>query len=211
MTAYEHVMLGGTLGLAAGLHKRYGWNVIALAGVAAALPDWDGLSILFGSEAYARAHRVWGHNLLVASGLGAAIGILEQQTGIFRRICRALSVKRASLAPAQRAPVEAPPAAVPSLTICVTAGFLASYSHLAADLVYSYGEGQPWPLPLLWPFSSRSWVIPILRWGDLGATLIFIVEMFALYRWPSRAQSIAWLTLTAVVAYVGARWCISAF
>ena len=42
----------------------------------------------------------------------------------------------------------------------------------------------------------------MVAWGDLGATLIFVVEMFALYRWPGRARPIAWLALIAVGAYV---------
>ena len=81
MTVYEHIMLGGSLGLAAGLQRYYGWGVIALAGVAAALPDLDGLSIAFGPQAYASAHRVWGHNLLVAGSMGALAGVCEFKFG----------------------------------------------------------------------------------------------------------------------------------
>jgi len=46
MTTYEHAMLGITGALAAGLHRRYGWQIVAMAGVTAVLPDWDGLSLL---------------------------------------------------------------------------------------------------------------------------------------------------------------------
>jgi hypothetical protein len=45
-------------------------------------------------------------------------------------------------------------------------------------------------------------------WGDLGATLLFLVEMFALYRWPTRAGAIAWLTLAAALTYVGGWWVV---
>ncbi len=205
MTVYEHIMLGGSLGLAAGLQRRYGWDVIALAGVAAALPDLDGLSIAFGPQAYASAHRVWGHNLLVAGSMGAAAGVCEYHFGFLQRLCHSATT-RANAQPHIDLPAASRQRIACPLVICVTIGILASFSHLAADLVYSYGNGQPWPLPLLWPFSGRSWVIPVLRWGDLGATLLFIVEMFALYRWPSRGTGIAWLTLALVAAYVGARW-----
>src|SRR5262249_3647124 len=82
-------------------------------------------------------------------------------------------------------------------------GLMAGYSHLVADYFYSgHPTLQAWGLPLLWPFSDRAWARPTVAWGDLGATLIFIVEMFALYRWPGRARLTAWLALTAVVAYV---------
>ena len=207
MTVYEHFMLGGSLALASGLQRRYGWHMVALAGVAAALPDLDGLSIAFGPQAYADAHRVWGHNLLVAGGMGAAAGACEYKFGVFERFSRSAVLQKSPQTSSARPAGNVPGAVTPSLAICALTGVLAAFSHLAADLVYSYGNGgHPWPLPLLWPFSRRNWVIPILQWGDLGATLLFIAEMFALYRWPSRATGIAWLTLTLVAAYVGARW-----
>jgi hypothetical protein len=59
---------------------------------------------------------------------------------------------------------------------------------------------------LFWPFSSRGWAFPIVPWGDLGATLIFIVEMFVLYRRPLEARGTARLTLALLLAYVGAWW-----
>jgi len=52
------MMVGASLALGAGLHYKHGWRIVGLAAVAAALPDWDGLSFLFGSQAYAKAHRV---------------------------------------------------------------------------------------------------------------------------------------------------------
>src|SRR5262245_36692727 len=76
MTVFEHPMFGASLALLAGVRRRHGWGLIATAAAAAALPDWDGLSILFGSNAYAAAHRVWGHNLLVAGLGGAVVGIV---------------------------------------------------------------------------------------------------------------------------------------
>jgi hypothetical protein len=88
-------------------------------------------------------------------------------------------------------------------------GTAAALSHLPADLIYNgHAQLPAWPVPLLWPFSERGWQLPIVPWGDLGTTAIMLVEMFALYRWPSRAQSIAWLTLAAIAAYVGFRWLI---
>src|SRR6516164_4796755 len=76
MTAYDHAMVGANLAWMAGLQRKYGWPIVAISALTSALPDWDGLSILFGAEAYARAHRVWGHNLLVASALAAAVAAL---------------------------------------------------------------------------------------------------------------------------------------
>jgi hypothetical protein len=106
-------MLGGSLALASGLQRRYGWGIVALAGAAAALPDLDGLSIAFGSQAYANAHRVWGHNLLVAGGMGAAAGACEFKFGVFQRLCRsAVFQKNAG------AELEPPPGNAPRALAC---------------------------------------------------------------------------------------------
>jgi hypothetical protein len=53
-------------------------------------------------------------------------------------------------------------------------------------------------LQFLWPFSDRAWVYPIVSYGDLGTTAIFLIEMFVLYRWQARAQLIACASLLLV-------------
>ena len=52
MTTYDHAMLGVCGVLATGCQRRYGWPLVATAAVAAVLPDWDGLSLLFGAAAF---------------------------------------------------------------------------------------------------------------------------------------------------------------
>jgi hypothetical protein len=206
LTVYEHVMVGMNLALGAGLHRRYGWRLAAVAGFAAALPDWDGLSILFGAVAYAQAHRVWGHNLLVASltsGLAGGLAYWLNRAGGLDWIGKRVLPGRAASA----ARSGALPPAPGTLALWVGTGVVAGLSHLLADFFYSgHGDSQSWPLYLFWPFSMRGWCYPILPWGDLGATVLFVVEMFLLYRWPSRAQIIAWASLAAVVCYVAVRW-----
>jgi hypothetical protein len=209
VTVFEHVMLGASLGLAGGFQRTHGWRFIGMAGIAGALPDWDGLSILWGSQAYADVHRVWGHNLLAAGAGGVLVALAEYRFAFFSRVGRWL----ARLVPGLKAPAtSAPPEAALSFNssgLWIGMGVLAGFSHLAADFFYSgHREMRTWGLPLLWPFSDRSWAMPTVPWGDVGATLIFIGEMFALYRWPMRARPVAWLTLAAVVTYVGARWAL---
>jgi membrane-bound metal-dependent hydrolase YbcI (DUF457 family) len=204
MTVYEHAMFGATLALAAGAHRRHGWGLVAAAAAAAALPDWDGLTLAFGPAAYAEGHRVWGHNLL-AAGLG---GALAGAVGyVCHRSVRVRQAVRRLLPPSGAAPkaaVQPPPAvAGVALAVWITLGAAAGLSHLPADLVVSGGSGlQDWPVPLLWPFSARGWVYPVVPWGDLGFTLIFLAEMFALYRWPGRARALAGLTILAGVSYL---------
>jgi membrane-bound metal-dependent hydrolase YbcI (DUF457 family) len=206
VTVFEHFMLGGNLALAAGLHHRFGWRIVAIAAVASAVPDWDGLTILFGSSAYARGHRVWGHNLLAAGLAGTLVAMLEYCCNVCGGIQKLVATRW------QQVGLPPEPSSKYSATwlgVCVLTGLIASFSHLFADFFYSgRGSNNVWPLQLLWPFSERSWAYPILPWGDLGATLIFVVEMFALYRWPTRMQLIAILTLLSVVAYVALRWAI---
>jgi hypothetical protein len=191
VTVYEHVMVGVSLALAAGLHRCQGWGIVAMAGGAAALPDWDGLTILFGGGAYDRGHRIWGHNIPVAASLGLASGAGGYLATFSRRLQRATSA------------LPRPFSAV-SLAIWTLVGLVAALTHLGADIVYSGRQGMAtWPVQLFWPFSSRGWAWPLMPWGDLGATLIFIVEMFLRYRWPRRAELIAAMALAAVVVYVG--------
>jgi hypothetical protein len=54
MTTFEHAMLGINGVLASGIHRRFGWQIVALAGIAAVAPDWDGIPMLV--------------NLVIASG-----------------------------------------------------------------------------------------------------------------------------------------------
>ena len=46
-------MLGVDGALAVGLHRRYGWQIVAWSGCAAVLPDWDGLTLLLGARCHA--------------------------------------------------------------------------------------------------------------------------------------------------------------
>jgi membrane-bound metal-dependent hydrolase YbcI (DUF457 family) len=204
MTTYEHAMLGATLALAVGCHRRReDWLLVAVAGAAAAAPDWDGLSLAFGAEAYARAHRTWGHNLLAASVAGLAVGAAGYLCHLSARVQRAVARMRSKSSPAD---IVVPAFSCRGLARWAVVGWLAALSHLPADLVYSgHPQLRSWPIQVFWPFSTEGWVWPLVSWGDLTTTFLFIAEMFVLYRWPKHAQLIAVLTLVLVHAYVG--WC----
>jgi len=204
LTVYEHVMVGANLALVTGLHGRYGWRITALAAFASALPDWDGLSILFGGQAYARAHRIWGHNLLVAVLSGSIAGIVEYRFSP----CTYLQQRSARWVrwPSSALPERRQDGSWLGALVWPVTGAIASLSHLFVDLFYSGGrELSAWPLPLLWPFSNRGWTYPSVPWGDMGTTFIFIAEMFVLYRWPAKARWISGATLIVVALYVVVR------
>lgn len=209
MTTYEHAMLGVTGALAAGLHRRYGWQIVALGGFASALPDWDAVSIVFGAAVFDRVHRTVGHNLLVCILVGAAVACLDCHCDLASRgrelagrLLRVFATKefsiRGSALPAHR------------LCVWITTGVLASLAHLAADLVFSgHAVLSDWGLRLFWPFSDRVWAYPLVPWGDPSATAIFAAGMFAMIRWPTRLQLIAALTLALVLGYIGIRGVIA--
>ncbi len=199
MTVFEHAMFGVNLALTAGVQRRHGWGLVGAAAVAAALPDWDGLSILLGGSAFAAAHRVWGHNLLAAGLSGAAVGVIALL------VVRSDRVRARLVLPGAPLPAS-PPRSLATPAMWAVVGALAGLSHLPADIVFNGGTDLPvWPVPLLWPFSREGWAVPVVPWGDLTVTLLFVAEMFALYRWRGRERAIAVLTLAVGSAYLLAR------
>jgi len=207
MTIFEHAMVGIDGALAAGLHCRYGWPIVALAGFTAVLPDWDGLTILLGPSFYAQGHRVWGHNLLVAGLLALSVSGLAYRFNMPIKIQRWIGRHwRALDFKGDMACVSAGTGGWP---LWLTVGVLATYSHLLADMVFSAGRNMPvWGVPLVWPFSAAAWAYPLVLWGDIGATLIFIAGMFAMLRWRAATRTIAVCTLGLVISYVVVRGCV---
>jgi len=202
MTTFEHAMLGITLTMVTGVQKSQGWGVVVMAAPAAAMADWDGLSILFGGEAYSKVHRVWGHNILVAGTSGAMVGLLGYLVYL------SAGVRRYAI----RLIPEANPASTvefsqKNLVCWVLVGMLAALCHLPADMIFSgHKEMTPWPIQPYWPFHEQGYVWPLVSWGDLTATVLFIATMFAVYRWPQRARGIALLCLIALHGYIGFCW-----
>lgn len=198
-------MLGINGALAAGLSRRFGWQVVAMTGMAAVSPDWDGLTILFSPTAFADGHRVWGHNLLACVLVGAMIGTLDYQFDLATRAGRLLT----RLLRLKTTPAELPSRVQRSALgqgVWILVAVAAAFSHLAADLLVSGTDTLPdWELKLLWPFSDQGWVYPMVSWGDVGIALIFIVGMFAMLKWRGRIQPLAAATLAAVAAYIAIR------
>jgi membrane-bound metal-dependent hydrolase YbcI (DUF457 family) len=200
MTTFEHAMLGLTMALAAGAHRRHGWALPATAAVAAALPDWDAVALVFGAEAFSKVHRVWGHNVLCAGLLGALTG------GVGYLCYLSVRVRKRVRTFLQRSDVHLGPSLSfqgTDLAVWLSVGVFAGVSHLPADLIY------PWPIALLWPFTDRGWAFPILDWSEMGTIVLLLAEMFALYYLPRFAQLIAWVTLAALGVYVSARWLLT--
>ncbi|MHB8862831.1 MAG: metal-dependent hydrolase [Pirellulaceae bacterium] len=210
MTTFEHVMLAINGCLATGLPRRHGWNLVALAACSAVVPDWDGLTLLGGGVLFDLAHRTWGHSLLVSLLLATILGICDYRFDLMGRVA---NLYRRLTRPQLKNP---PLRGVRQRSwrgymVWSSVSLLATLSHLAADVVFSGGHGLPdWELKLFWPFSERGIVYPLVPWGDVGVTLVFVAGMFALYRWRDQARWIAGATLALVVLYAALRGAIVA-
>jgi len=205
MTTFEHAMLGVNGALATGLHQKFGWKIVAIAGISAASPDWDGLPIVYSVELFNRAHRVWGHNILSCVVLGVVIGILDYRFDLVTRAARLIDrcvrfgISEANLALREQF------SNYGTLVWCAVA-ILACLSQLPADMVVSgTATLADWELQPFWPFSDQGVVFPMVPWGDPGMTIVFVLGMFAMLRWKSSFRTIACLTLAGVVAYILAR------
>jgi membrane-bound metal-dependent hydrolase YbcI (DUF457 family) len=209
MTTFEHAMLGVTGTLAAGLHRRYGWQIVALGGLVAVLPDWDGLSILCGAAVFDRVHRTLGHNLPICILLGAVVAALDYRYSLIARAREFVGRWLRLFASKGASPIRSE-FCFRELSVWIVVGVLASLGHLAVDLVFSGHEVlSDWGLRLLWPFSNHVWAYPLVFWGDPTVALIFAASMFAMVRWPSRLQTTAAVTLCLVLGYIGVRGMIS--
>ena len=203
MTTYEHAMLGMNGTIACGLHEKYGWKIIAMAAIAATLPDLDGLTWFISNEAFSVGHRVWGHNLFACVLIGIAFGIADYQWDIVTRAGRwvkwllrwkqipeeALTIRQQRIARQQ--------------VVWVVIAAIAALSQLPADLVVSGTDTLPvWGLQLLWPLSDQEWSFQMVMYHDPGVILIFIAGMFAMVKWTQHLKWIARIALAAVVAYL---------
>jgi len=209
MTSIEHALLGINSVVAGGLDRRYGWQLAALAGAAAMIPDWDGLTILFGADLFADAHRVWGHNIIACVIIGVVLGAADHRLDLATPAARWL----VSILPLAISAEQIPPRRTRSWrggSIWVFVAVAAAASHLVADLLFSgTATLSDWHLKLLWPFSERGWIYPMVPWGDPGATVVMVAGMLAMARSPSRRRPIAALTLAAVTVYILVRGVIA--
>ena len=205
MTTYEHAMLGITGVLAIGLNRRYGWPIVALAAVAAVSPDWDGITIVASSAAFAASHRVWGHNVLACVLSGLLMGVVDYRFDVVSRCWRFLA-KKLRLALPGGLPRIRKVHSPRGFAVWVSVAVLAASSHLATDIVFSgTATLADWDLQPWWPFSRAGYVYPLVAWGDAGPSIIFVAGMFAMWKWPGRLQTISLGTLATVALYVAVR------
>ncbi len=202
MTTFEHALLGVNGLLATGLQHRHGWTLVALAGVAAIAPDWDGIPMLWNMARFEHGHRVWGHSILSCVLLGVTLGSLDYHFDLVGNTGRFISrfgplreLSKAAKTRRERSPHV--------WFAWVVVAIVSALSQIPADAVVSGADGlSDWALKPLWPFSDWELVYAMVPWGNVGVTIIFAVAMIAQVKHPKRVQAIAKLALLAVVVYI---------
>ncbi len=205
MTTFEHAMLGVNGVLACGLHRQFGWKLVALAGLAAIAPDWDGLTVLFDASVFDRGHRVWGHNVFACCLVGLLLGFLDYRFDLIGGLAKWIT-RIPPLARFRQDTEEVRRRRLTGYLVWIGVAVLAALSQIPADAVVSGGHGLgDWPIQVLWPVSQFEVVYPMVPWGDPGITIVFCIGMILSARFPARLQLIAIMTLLGVVGYIVVR------
>lgn len=202
MTTYEHVMLGVNGTLAVGLHERYGWKIVAMAGLAAASPDLDGLTWLVSNDLFSIGHRVWGHNVMACLLLGILIGVLDYRLDVVTRVGRPVTRSLRLTVPEHLVALRENWEGRAERTWILVA-VVATFSQLPADLAVSGTKTLPvWGLKLFWPVSDREWSFQMVTYNDPGVIIVFIVGMITMSKWTTHLKQIARASLFLTIAYL---------
>jgi len=71
--------------------------------------------------------------------------------------------------------------------------------HLLSDLL------TPWPIPILYPFSSRGYSLDLVHFFDPFLLFALGAGCFLLNRWPQRSTALLALTAMVITSYLGFR------
>jgi len=202
MTTFEHALLGVNGVLACGLHRRFGWKLVALGGVAAIMPDWDGLPMLIDMARFEAGHRVWGHNVLACFLLGGLLGSIDYWFDLSGHLAQRL----VAMGPLQELAKHVDLRthfSQRTWMVWMLVATLAALTQIPADIVVSGGKGlTDWALKPLWPFSAREFVYAMVPWGNVGVTVIFAIAMLLQIKLPDKTQQIAASALFLVALYI---------
>lgn len=216
MTTPEHALVGIHAAFSVGVHRRLGWQAVALAAVASVLPDWDGLLILIDIRLFDQGHRVWGHNLISITLTSLLLAISEVRWSWISKLGNLL-VKHLPRLRETRAIDrdgrhtecacynKSHPLSEyhPVFSSLLFVAILSQLLHLPCDMVVSGGGGlADWEIQPWWPFSDRGYVFPLIPWGDVGPTVILMAGVIIAAKRPERTSAISAITLTLLVAYL---------
>ncbi len=195
MTTPEHTLVGIHTAIALRVHERFGWTVVALAGIASNFPDWDGLPMLVDIARFEAGHRVWGHNFVWITISSFVVAWLQWRY----HWIESLAMRLRNYAPAGFG-MEQQAKSIPLVAMFLVC-FGVQTIHLPCDMVVSGGHGlSDWLIRPFWPISSIGYVFPLIPWGDVGPILIMMAGAISLAKFPSKLslQSIATLSVLCV-------------
>ncbi len=72
--------------------------------------------------------------------------------------------------------------------------------HQLSDLL------TPWPIPLLWPFSNRTYSLDLVNFLDPLLLVLLLISFLATRRWPAMGLPVIALTLLIAASYLGFRF-----
>jgi membrane-bound metal-dependent hydrolase YbcI (DUF457 family) len=72
--------------------------------------------------------------------------------------------------------------------------------HLLSDLL------TPWPIPLLWPITSRTYSLDLINFLDPFLLVLLLVSFFATRHWPENGLAVSALALLVASGYLGFRY-----
>ncbi len=208
MTTPEHTLVGIHLAFATGCHHRWGWVAIAVAGIAANLPDLDGLPMLMDMQRFEAGHRVWGHNFLAILLMSLLLAWTQTRYRWIDRAGSFLTHKFVS-DDSQRlnTSLEISQKGNNQFFVFALIAMLSQTVHLPCDMVVSGGNGlSDWPIQPFWPFAQTGYIFPMIPWGDVGPTVIMMAGVIWIAKRPKRLQQIAVGTLLVLLTYLVVRW-----
>ena len=197
MTTPEHTLVGMHAALAVGASRRWGWQVVVLAAVASNLPDWDGLPMLVDMARFEAGHRVWGHNVFCIAATSAVVAWLEWRYHLIDRMAGRLQrFKPADL-------VVPTPERAPAWWTLFAVVAVVQLLHLVCDMVVSGGQGlSDWQVKPFWPLADLGYVLTLVPWGDVGATVVLMLGAIAAAKWPRHVTRASQCMLVVLVAYL---------
>ncbi|MDO5576253.1 MAG: metal-dependent hydrolase [Fibrobacter sp.] len=232
MTTLEHAMVGAYGVLATGLYRPFGWQLAAMAGIAAVLPDWDGLTIFGGMSLFDAAHRCWGHGIVSCLLVATFFAVLDCRFDLVTRTAKCLAIlfrlrtekpkenKITTTEESQQSQPTTQPdvkASIPLAdyliprhssgmafyTIWIVSAIAAAISHPFADMLFSGAAGlSDWDVKIYWPFCDKGLVYPMVPWGDVGVIAIFFAGMFVMLWQKKHIQLVAVATLILAATYI---------